>query len=170
MEFLTRYPRRLPALAIAIPLLALGAAFASEAFGLKPCVLCIYQRWAYVGVLAAGVLGLLVATAHPAFLRLSVALAGLAFLVGAGIAAFHSGVERKWWEGTAACHAPKIDASTSIDEMKTILLNQDFVPCDKIPWSLFGASMANYNMVFSLAMAAVFLLAAWHLGQDRRAG
>jgi len=54
MEFLTRHPRRLPALAVAIPLLALGTAFASEAFGLKPCVLCIYQRWAYVGALAPG--------------------------------------------------------------------------------------------------------------------
>jgi len=168
MEFLTRHPRRLPALAVAIPLLALGIAFASEAFGLRPCVLCLYQRWAYVGALAAGVLGLLT-LAHPLLLRLSVALAGLAFLAGAGIAAFHSGVERKWWEGTAACHAPKIDADTSIEQMKTILLNKDFVPCDKIPWSLFGASMANYNMVFSLAVALLFLLAAWHLGEERRA-
>lgn len=166
MEFLTRHPRRLPALAIAIPLLALGAAFASEALGLKPCVLCIYQRWAYVGALAAGVLGLLVA-ARPTLLRLSVALAGLAFLIGAGIAAFHSGVERKWWEGTAACHAPKIDANATLEEMKAILLNKEFVPCDEIPWSLFGASMANYNMLFSLGVAAIFFLAAWQLGRER---
>lgn len=167
MDFLTRHPRRLPALAIVIPLLALGAVFAAESFGLKPCVLCIYQRWAYVGVLAAGVLGLLV-VGNPLLLRLSVALAGVAFLVGAGLAAFHSGVERKWWQGTASCHAPKIDSSISIEDMKTILLNQDFVPCDKIPWSLFGASMANYNFVFSLALALIFFLGAWHLGQARR--
>lgn len=167
MEFLTSHPRRLPALAIAIPLLALGTAFASEAFGLKPCVLCIYQRWAYVAVLVAGVLGMLVIS-HPLLLRLSVALAGLGFLAGAGLAAFHTGVERKWWQGTATCHAPKIDSSTSIEDMKAILLNQDFVPCDKIPWSLFGASMANYNFLFSLGLAVIFLLAAWQMGRVER--
>ena len=163
MDFLLRHPSRLPALAIAISLVALGSAFASEYFGgLKPCVLCIYQRWAYAGAIAGGVLGLLL-LGKPLLLRLSVALSGLAFLAGAGIAAFHTGVERKWWEGTAACHAPKIDADASIDEMKALLLNQDFVPCDKIPWSLFGASMANYNVLFSLALAVIFLLAAYRL-------
>jgi len=166
MELLTRNPRLLPALAVAIPILALGTAFASEAFGLKPCVLCIYQRWAYVGALFAGVLGLLT-VARPTLLRLSVVLAGLAFLTGAGIAAFHTGVERKWWAGTAACHAPKIDSATTIEEMKQILLNKDFVACDEIPWSLFGASMANYNLVFSLAVATIFLAAAWDMGQNR---
>ena len=169
MDSLLRHPRLIPALVVLVCLAALGSAFASEIFGgLKPCVLCIYQRWAYAAALAAGGFGLLFG-ARMVLLRLSVGLSGLAFLVGAGIATFHSGVERKWWQGTAACHAPEIDPGASIDEMKELLLNQAFVPCDKIPWSLFGASMANYNVLVSLGLAAFFLIVAVQLGKVRSA-
>jgi len=40
------------------------------------------------------------------------------------------------------------------------LIITDFVPCDQIPWSLFGLSMAGYNVLASLALGLASLWAA----------
>lgn len=146
-------PRLLFAAVAAICLTALGAALASQYWGgLQPCVLCIYQRYAYGVALAFGLLGLLVGARAPWTLWLGIG-AGLAFLGGAAIAAFHVGVEQKWWRGTDECHAPPLDASLSIDAQLDQLLNQPFVSCDQVAWSLFGISMAGYNVLASLVFA-----------------
>ena len=154
------HPRLVPALIVAVSLGALAAALASQYWGgLQPCVLCIYQRYAYLGAAAFGLLGL---TAGPrtGARRAAVALAGLAFLTGAAIAAFHVGVEQLWWRGTAECHAPALDPNASIAELRKQLLETTFVACDEVPWSLFGISMAGYNVLASLGLALASFWAA----------
>ena len=47
-----------------------------------------------------------------------------------------------------------------------ILLNQPFAPCDKIPWELFGISMAGYNILACAFLAALSFWAA--AGRPRR--
>ena len=149
------HPKAAPAAAALVSAAALAIALISQhVFGLQPCVLCHYQRYAFVVALVLAVLALL---AKP---RLFLALAGLAFLTGAGIAAFHVGVEQGWWQGTAGCHAPTFDSTASVDEMREALLNTDFVACDKVAWSLFGISMAGYNFLFSLLFGLASLVAA----------
>lgn len=158
MGMLLDRPRLVPLLILLVSLGALGTAYASEVWGgLKPCVLCYYQRYAYAG---AGALGLaaLLAGAKPR--RLLVGLAGLAFLTGAAIAFFHVGVEQLWWRGTTACHAPEIDMSLPIEQLRERLLATDFVACDQIPWSLFGLSIAGYNVLASLLLGLASLWAA----------
>jgi disulfide bond formation protein DsbB len=165
MIFDLKLSARLVSLAIAALCVgALGAALISQYWGgLQPCILCIYQRYAYVAALAFGVLGLVLAGYRVAH-RSSVALAGVSFLVGSAIAFFHTGVEQKWWRGTDECHAPSIDPDASLEEMKDLLLNQSFVPCDEIPWSLFGLSMAAWNFI---AMLAFGLMCFWALARLR---
>ncbi|MEM7169902.1 MAG: disulfide bond formation protein B [Pseudomonadota bacterium] len=147
-------PRTVPVIIVAVCLAALGTAFASQYWGgLEPCVLCWYQRYAYGATMALGVLALLFAS-HAAIRRIFVGLSGVGFLAGAGIAFFHVGVEQRWWEGTAECHAPTLDPNASAEEMVNQLLNQPVAFCDEIPWSLFGLSIAGYNVIASLAFAA----------------
>jgi disulfide bond formation protein DsbB len=105
---------------------------------------------------AAGLVALALA-AQPAARRLLTGLGGLALRAGAGIAAFHVGVEQHWWQGTAGCHAPGFDAGMTIDELREAMLNTDFAACDQIPWELFGISMAGYNFLFSLALGVAVL-------------
>ncbi len=160
------HPRGLSLLALLAAVGALGTALASEYWGgLLPCVLCIYQRWAYVAAGAFGLLGLALA-GRPAAWRATMALTAGAYLGGAAIAGFHVGVERKWWRGTDACHGPEIDPGASLDEMKALLLDQSFVACDEIPWALFGISMAGYNLIAMLALGLFF---AWAVGRGQRA-
>ena len=156
------HPRAVPALIVAAGLGALAAALASQYWGgLQPCVLCMYQRYAYLGAAAFGLFGL-IAGPRIGARRAAVTLAGVAFLTGAAIAAFHVGVEQHWWRGTSGCHAPAFDPNASIADLRAQMLETRFVPCDEVPWSLFGVSMAGYNVLASLGLALASLWAARH--------
>lgn len=130
----------------------LGGAFAFQYVGgLAPCVLCIWQRYAHG---AAIVLALAAATGkNNRLTAILVALCGLALLAGAGIAAFHVGVEQHWWEGTAECGST-LGTSDGIEALRQRLLAQPVVRCDEIAWQMLGVSMAGYNFLLSLALAA----------------
>ena len=130
--------------------LALGGALIGQfGFGLHPCDLCIYQRIPFI--LNIGI-GLIILTGLSKYLPVTahslIGLSGILFIANAGIAFFHSGVERKWWTGLTGCSTP--DMSGSIEDLLKRIQETDVTRCDEIPWSLFGLSMANYNVVFCL--------------------
>lgn len=136
--------------------IALGAALTGQyGFGLHPCELCIYQRIPFGIVIILGGLGFLAAKSA----RIMAALSALALLVNSGIALFHSGVERKWWQGLQGCSTP--DMSGSIEDLLARIQNTAVTRCDEIPWSLFGLSMANYNVLACFAAAALIILYLW---------
>ncbi|HYD67094.1 disulfide bond formation protein B [Azospirillum sp.] len=144
---------RLPALLLALASAGiLGAALVFQyGFGYQPCILCIWQRWPYVAVLAFSIVTLLFPRWRGVGDALLVA-SGFALLANAGIAAYHVGVEQQWWAGTSGCGAPAVAAT--IEELRARILAAPVVRCDEVQWSLFGVSMAGYNVVLSLGMAA----------------
>jgi disulfide bond formation protein DsbB len=144
----------IPALIALASVAVLGSAYVAEyGFGLQPCALCLWQRYPYMATIALGGLGVM-AAAWPLGRRLCVALAGAAFLAGAGVAGFHVGVEQGWWEGLASCSAPVIEPGMSVEELREVLAaRSDVVPCDEPAWTLFGLSMAAYNLLVSLVLA-----------------
>ncbi len=133
--------------------------------GLQPCVLCLWQRYAHIGVMAFATLALVAGRTQIGTVLL--VGSGLAALTGAGIAGFHVGVEQHWWQGTAECGSAMGPAAT-VEELRARLLAQPVVRCDEIAWSLFGVSMAGYNFVLSLALAAFAFAAAARNGAGRR--
>ena len=153
--------RLAPPLIVAAGALALGTAFAAQYLGgLRPCILCLYQRYPYGVAIVLGLAGLALA-GRPGALRLVLALAGLAFLASAAIAAFHVGVEQHWWQGTDACAGAVVPGLT-VEELKAQLLAAPIVRCDEVPWSLFGVSIAGWNLLYaSLAGIAALWAAAW---------
>ncbi|MGF1594068.1 MAG: disulfide bond formation protein B [Kiloniellaceae bacterium] len=161
-------PRFLPAALAAACLGALGTALASQYWGgLYPCILCLYQRYAYGAALAAALLALVLAGSAAAR-RAFLVLAGLAFAAGGAIAAFHVGVEQKWWQGTAECHAPSLPPNATVEQLREFLLNRPFAPCDVVPWELFGISMAGFNVLASALLAALSLWGAFTPGARHR--
>jgi disulfide bond formation protein DsbB len=139
------------------------AAFAFQYIGgLQPCILCWWQRYPYFATIVLALAAVMLATQRPPVAAILLGLCGLVFLAGAGIAAFHVGVEQHWWQGTAECGA-NFGPAGSIDELRRRLEGQAMVRCDEIAWSLFGISMAGYNFLLSLG------LAAWALASARTA-
>ncbi len=136
------------------------AAFAFQYIGgLQPCILCWWQRYPYMVTIVVALIAVALAPARPPVARALLGFCAIVFLVGAGIAAFHVGVEQHWWQGTAECGA-NFGPAGSIDELRRRLLAQDVVRCDAIAWSLFGISMAGYNFLLSLALAVFAIHAA----------
>ena len=132
----------------------LGGAFGFQYIGgLKPCELCLAQRWPYVITISAGLIGFGAARVTMRnTARAMLAIAGLTFLVGAGIAVYHVGVEQKWWAGPATCTGLSGVGGSVQDFLKRIE-NTPVVRCDEIAWSLFGISMAGYNAILSVLLA-----------------
>ncbi len=141
---------------VATSVAALAAVFISQyGFGLHPCHLCIYQRWPFAVLIVLGLLGAFI----EKFRTPAIALSSLIFLTNAGIALFHSGVERKWWAGLEGCSTP--DMSGTIEELMARIEATAVTRCDEIAWEMFGLSMANYNVILCTGGAiacAVYLI------------
>jgi disulfide bond formation protein DsbB len=71
---------------------------------------------------------------------------------------FHSGVEWKWWAGPTACSgAAELGPASGLLNR---LQNLNITRCDEAAWRFLGLSLAGYNALISLALAAVALLGA----------
>lgn len=149
---MTRKTLMLAAAAGSLALL-LGA-FGFQALGYAPCKLCLWQRWPHGAAVA---LGLLVLVLGP---RALLGVAGaLAALTTAGIGVYHTGVERGWWEGPTTCTGGGgLDGLSGADLLSLDAPN-NVVMCDEVAWALAGLSMASWNAVLSLALAALWLRA-----------
>ena len=133
--------------------LLLGA-FAFQHLGdMAPCKLCIWQRWPHAAAIVFGVLAL----AIPG--RLFPIFGALAALATAGIGAYHTGVERGWWEGPSSCSSGDI-SDLSTEELMEQIMSAPLVRCDEVPWELFSLSMASWNALVALALALLWVLAA----------
>lgn len=119
--------------------------------GLLPCQLCIWQRWPHLLVILAAAL---VWKSRSAALMLAAAGA----LTSAAIAFYHVGVEQKFWSGPTGCSA-SLDIGGDLASLTDRLLATPVVRCDEIAWSFLGLSMAGWNMLASLAIAALALQA-----------
>ena len=164
-------PRAAPALVLAASVGALGAAyFFQYVIGLQPCMLCLYQRLPYAAAVALGLIAVGLALAgKPRPVRWLLGLCAVSFAVGGAIAVFHVGVEQHWWRGTAECTGASIDATT-VQALRDQLMAAPVVRCDEVAWSLLGVSMAGYNVLISLALAAFSALAALRPRRGERVG
>jgi len=143
--------RQVQALALAGSLgLLLGALAFEYLGGMAPCPLCIWQRWPHV-VALAGAGALIVGGAPFALIG-----AGGAATSG-GIAIYHTGVERAWWDGPSTCGAGDI-TGLSAEELLAQLRAAPVVRCDEVPWEMLGLSMASWNAVASFGIAALWLV------------
>lgn len=144
--------------ALLASLVALGTAFTSQyIFDLWPCVLCLYQRWPYAGVIVISLLGMVMR--HQIDSRVFLVLCALGFAATAAIGAFHVGVEQGWWQGTAECVGDTSKA-LSVQDLKAQIMSAPIVRCDDIAWSLFGISMAGYNVIAAAILSIFCFLAA----------
>ncbi len=143
-----------------------GAYWFQYVEGLRPCILCLWQRPPhFVAVAAALLSALALARGADAAGRGLLALAALALLAGAGIAAYHAGVELKYWPGLDACGGTTGPIASNPGELLNAMQTERIVRCDEAAWSFLGISMAGWNGLLSLGLAAA---AVWGLVSPRR--
>ncbi len=120
--------------------------------GLDPCEICIWQRWPHVVAILSAVLIM----ALP--LRIWAFAGGLAMAIDAGIALYHTGIERDWWPGPESCTGGGASALSSGDLLDKLLAT-DVAMCDQVAWEMWGLSMASWNGLACLVLAGLWFRA-----------
>ncbi|MDD3182997.1 MAG: disulfide bond formation protein B [Alphaproteobacteria bacterium] len=153
----------MPDATLAIFAAATGSLFvayiAENFFDVQPCILCIYQRIPFAVVSALSIIALIFRD-NDKMVRTVLSLCALAFFINAGIAIFHSGVELHWWAGTDECGVNPL-VLKQIANLREVLLKTPLVSCDAINFTLFGLTMANWNILASFGLGLFSLLAAF---------
>ncbi len=140
--------------------------------GYPPCELCLHQREALWTVLAVAAAGLAAARLRPVLAPVAVVGVGVAFAVGAGVAAFHAGVEWRWWAGPATCTG-LARGPVSAADVAAILSGAGrlhVVRCDEAAFRIAALSPAGWNALASgaLALMSFFVLLRPAPPSDRR--
>ncbi len=129
--------------------------------GYVPCELCYTQRLPYYyAAMPAGFLALIVSMiGRPALLvRLLLLVTALALITTAAIGAYHSGVEWGFWPGPAACGAVGDSVTKDAGNLLSSLAKTKPPSCDEAALRVLGLSMAGWNVIVALIMAAI----SWH--------
>jgi disulfide bond formation protein DsbB len=78
----------------------------------------------------------------------------LATLANAWLGGYHAGVEWKFWPGPTDCSGPLVDfgkAGNLLEQLDKVKV----IRCDEVQWRFLGLSLAGYNVLISLLMAAL---------------
>jgi disulfide bond formation protein DsbB len=144
----------------------LGAVLVSQYWGgLMPCELCLKERWPWAAALVVAFVAALVGS-RPALPWVALLLAAV-FAISSGLAFYHLGVEQHWFAGPSACTAAAGTPKT-LAALAAQLAHQQPVRCDEPAWSLFGVSLAGWNLVASLLMIGICVATMIRLRTARR--
>ncbi len=157
-------PRRIITVILLMNGVVLLGAYGFEIIGgLAPCQLCYYQRVPYVMAIILCAAALL----RPAMALVISAVLMINYMAGAGLGIYHAGVEWHWWAGPATCSAGA-GSGGSVEALMAQILAAPVVRCDEIPWSLFGISLAGYNVLISVGLLALsaYVFLRWKKDRD----
>src|SRR3982075_1223852 len=127
-----------PALIAALAITAIAAATLAGAWffqlvlDIRPCPLCLEQRYAYYLAIPLGALTALAAArnAPRAVLLAGLAILATATLANAGLATYHAGVEWHLWQGPTDCTG-EIGNLGSAGDLLERLATAKVVRCDE---------------------------------------
>jgi disulfide bond formation protein DsbB len=159
------------AVAVAGAAVIVGAWIFQYGLGLKPCPLCLEQRYAYyfaVPLALMVVLGDHAGASRKVLLGALIAIAA-GMLWNAALGIYHSGIEWKLWAGPQECSGSmeQLGRGRGLAEQ---LQSINVVRCDEAPWRFLGLSLAGYNALISLLLAGVCSWAAaaeWRTRRNR---
>ncbi|MBX9758133.1 MAG: disulfide bond formation protein B [Beijerinckiaceae bacterium] len=147
-------------LAAALAAATITGAWVFEYFGFAPCELCLQQRWAYYIGVPLAVVAAVASAVRPRAGAWLLALVGLVFIGSAIFGAWHAGVEWGFWPGPAGCTGPAAQKATDMNDFLRQMQGTKLVRCDEVAIRIFGLSLAGWNGVVSLVIAAIALLGA----------
>ncbi|MCB1800485.1 MAG: disulfide bond formation protein DsbB [Gammaproteobacteria bacterium] len=147
--------------------LEVAALWFQHGMGLDPCVKCVYERVAVLGIFAAGIIG----SVYPRALLFRV-LGYLLWLISAGwglrLALQHVGIQQDPATAFGCSFSAEFPAWAPLDSW----LPQVFLPtgyCDDVQWQWLSLTMAQWMLVvfgIYLLLLAVVVYSDWR--QTRR--
>jgi disulfide bond formation protein DsbB len=152
-------PRLAAVVVLAAAAATIGGAYVFEyGLGYIPCPLCLMQRKPYYIAMVAALVAAVVPNRTVA--RGGLALMALVFVVSAGLGVYHAGVEWGLWLGPSDCAGVPGAAAGSVTDFMQSLQKTRVVSCTEAAWRFLGLSLAGWNVLISLALAAFAAAAA----------
>jgi disulfide bond formation protein DsbB len=154
--------RREPAATAALAIFVISAATLAGAWyfqlveKLPPCPLCLEERIAYHVVIPLSLLMAIAALvrAPKSLLTVGFVVIIIAMLANTVLGTYHAGVEWRWWAGPTDCTGPLTDLNAG-GSLLSQLNSIHVVRCDEAAWRFLGISLAGYNALISLFLAAI---------------
>lgn len=151
-----------PAVLAALAIFVISAATLAGAWyfqlvvGLPPCPLCLEERIPYHVIIPLSLLLVIAAAvrAPPKLLIVGFVALAIAALANVVLGTYHAGVEWHRWAGPTDCTGPLTDlhaGGSLLSQLQTIHV----VRCDAAAWRFLGISLAGYNALISLLLAAI---------------
>ncbi|MFZ2587528.1 MAG: disulfide bond formation protein B [Alphaproteobacteria bacterium] len=134
--------------------LVLSAFVLEHGFGVIPCQMCMWQRYAHWGILGVGVAGVMFPK-HAKLWAFGVAACALA---GLYVAVWQSGAQVGLWSFPASCTGWGQTLANDAGNLLDAMAHTKIVPCDKEQFRLLGLTLAMWNIP---AMVAVLAVAVW---------
>jgi disulfide bond formation protein DsbB len=152
-------PLAAAAIVAAVGLLTIcGFFFFQYVMKLPPCPICLKERNAYYVSVPLAALLMLGASygASRKVLLLGFLVIAAVMLWNTGLAAYHAGIEWKFWPGPQDCSGP-IDKFGSAADLMKQLQSISLVRCDQAAWRFLGISLAGWDVLVSLGLACAAL-------------
>ena len=125
------------------------SAFYLEHFqGALPCDLCITQRWFHVLIITYSLILIFIVKTNLMSKKLILLGLSIVWIISSIAGTYHFGIEMKFWKGPEECSS-NIDFSK---DLLTYLLNKSTIKCDEVMFSVFGLSLAAWNVILSFGM------------------
>lgn len=128
-----------------------GALASQYGFGLVPCKLCLWQRWPYY--LGVPLAALTLVAPDPRLRRAGLGMLAIVFLASAGLGGYHAGAEWGFWPGPSDCSGGTVGPTSTGDLLKS-LESARVVSCTEAAFRFLGLSLAGWNVLVSLGLAA----------------
>ena len=156
MQSYLNHPRTYLILAVSLCIMALAMAYIGEYFfALKPCPLCLYQRYVFMITAVVASTGVVLSSLIRQLITLFIV--GMLFLANGAIAVYQVLIEKGIVSQSRFCKGVQIQ-NKSFAEFKNALKNAgDVIPCDKVEFEMFGVSMAGYNALFTIFIGSFLL-------------
>ena len=135
----------------------LSAVYIEYILGVKPCILCLYQRVPYIIAIFFCFYGY-----YNLKNKLWIYLLVITFLLSAILSGYHVGIENNILRGPAECSGG-LKNFNNVGDLKDQILSKPVINCDEVIWSFFGVSAASIN---SLILLLIFIFNAIYIFQN----
>ena len=127
-----------------------AALYIEYVLGIKPCILCIYQRIPYAIALLISVCAFFINNK-----KILLVILALTFIVSALISGYHVSIEKGFIEPIFSCTSDNINSLEKEEILKS--LNNIRPNCKDVDFSLFGISLATLNLINSFVLTVVIV-------------
>lgn len=132
-------------------LVILSALFIEFFLKVKPCILCIYQRYPYYIIALLSLIYFLKKDLKILIILLII-LTSLASII---LSTYHVGIETGLIEETTSCKT-SLNNNLSKDAILKQLESNLASSCKEVNFKLFGFSLASINIILSLILTTIY--------------